>query len=87
MAAVRVSFTELKAETEKLYTILEKSCQSGTNFSSTIDYMRAKYDRILRSWLTNRQSKDIHHEDVKSAKIIEDQQLKSFIPEDTKPAR
>ena len=89
MASVRVSPEELKAEVEKLHTVIEKLCQSNTNFSSTINYMREKYDRILCCWLDSKQKTETLltlEEDTKSTHVIEDQKLQEFIPENTKPA-
>ena len=89
MASVRVSPEELKAEVEKLHTVIDKLCQSNTNSSSTIDYMREKYDRILCCWLDPKKKTETQltlEVDAKSTHIIEDQKLHEFIPENTKPA-
>ena len=71
-----------------LYTIIEKLCDSHINYSSVIDYMREKYNRVLTTLIkTKRDSRTKFEEDTRSSQVNVDQCLQDFIPNNTEPAR
>ena len=87
MPEVRVSPEELDADLEKLSRIITKLFNADIDYSSVIDDMRLKYDRVLATWLKTKTMKASIEEDKKSTSIIAQQNMGEFVPDNSKPAR